>query len=97
MFSTDVLIPTKTVRGLNGKSKKPFGIAFADFETAEEAAMAIEELSGTKLNDKEVILKVAEPTTHPRKTRVGKLRRPHYRRNSKERNESKKSIVCAKN
>lgn len=56
-----VLIPSQTVRGLKSKAVRPFGIAYAEFSSDEEAKKAIQELSGKIFMERHLNLRMHIP------------------------------------
>lgn len=58
----NVLIPAQTVRGFRRRAySRSFGIAYADFETPEQAKVCVEKLNNIVFQHRNLVLKLYEP------------------------------------
>lgn len=56
-----VLVPCQSIRGLKSSFIRPFGIAYADFESHEQALKVIEELNGKEFLERKLVFKLHIP------------------------------------
>ena len=56
-----VLIPSQTIRGFRNSTVRPLGIGYADFQSAQDAQNAAQNLNGKQLKDRKLKIKIYVP------------------------------------